>query len=238
MKTKKRTLIAAFLALALLLLIFSIFSFLFFSASTDRPPPSTRLPHVIEQEIDRLNWGNIAFNSPEFVGYGETTVVQLLLSESKTGKQLISLIDERGNKETYRIQFSNDMDARLAGKAFDVSPITPEHQAVSGSGVAEWKWEIRAKELGEQRIFLTLNAHLSANGQHFHHTVKTFSKNLNVKVAWPQSMVFFLFSYWQWICTAIAIPLIGWIASHLVHDKGPTSASNRRPRLRRGRGRG
>lgn len=95
-----------------------------------------------EKALKGTPWGSIAFNSPKLLGYGQTVVVQLLLSGNKTGAQLLSLIDENRGKETYRVQFNNDMEARLVGKAFDVTPITPERQAVSDTGVAEWKWAI------------------------------------------------------------------------------------------------
>jgi hypothetical protein len=176
----------------------------------------------IEQALDRMPWGNIAFNSPKFLGYGRTVVVDLLLSGNKTGDQLLSLIDEDGDKETYRVQFNRDMEARLVGSAFDITPITSERQLVSPAGVAEWKWEVRAKEFGEQRLFLTLNAHLKINGQEGQHTVKTFSKTIDVNVVWPQSATFFLWNYWQWLCSAVAIPFIVWLGSRIFRSRATT----------------
>lgn len=216
-KTEKRILIGSGVTLTLVLLLFGSLMFMFHPMSSSQATPVR--PNPIEKALGELQWGHIAFNSPETVGYGQTKVVQLLLSGNKTGDQLLSMIDESGSKETYRVQFSNDMEARLVGTAFDISPITPERQAVSNAGVAEWKWEIKPKGIGEQRLFLTLSTHLAVNDEHIEHTVKTFSKTLDVKVVWPQSALYFLAIYWQWLCTAVAIPIVGWLASRIFRDK-------------------
>lgn len=174
---------------------------------------------AVDKVLKGMAWGNIAFNNPQTMGYGQTTTVQLLLSGNKTGAQLLSIVTEDGSKESYKVRFTNDMEARLTGSAFEITPVTPERQAVSTTGVAEWKWAIRAKEVGEQKLFLTLNANLLVNDRERQHTVHTFSKALAVQVIWPQSAVYFLWSYWQWICTAIAIPLVGWLAARIFGSK-------------------
>ncbi len=173
----------------------------------------------VKKALKEMPWGNVAFNSPRLLGYGETKVVQLLLSGNKTDDQLLSLIEEDGNKETYYIKFNNDMQARLVGTAFEVTPITHERQAVSATGVAEWKWQIKAKELGEQKLFLTLNSHIEINGLDAKHTVSTLDKTINIEVVWPQSVKYFLWNYWQWIFTFVALPLFGFTASRIFRSK-------------------
>lgn len=174
---------------------------------------------AVDKALKGMVWGNIAFNNPQTMGYGQTTTVQLLLSGNKTDAQLLSVVTEEGSKESYKVRFTNDMEACLTGSAFEITQVTPERQAVSTAGIAEWKWAIRAKEIGEQKLFLTLNANLFVNDRERQHTVRTFSKALHVQVIWPQSAVYFLWSYWQWICTAIAIPLVGWLAARIFGSK-------------------
>lgn len=182
-------------------------------------PPTSDVPDRVDKALKTMKWGNIAFNNPKVLGYGTSAVVQLLLSGSKTGNQLLSIVSEEGQKETYEVQFTNDMEAHLRGVAFEITAVTPERQAVSSAGVAEWKWEIRAKQLGEQKLFLALNANLLIDNRERKHTVQTFSKTLHINVVWPQSVLYFLWSYWQWICTAIAIPLVGWVGSRIFGKK-------------------
>ena len=175
----------------------------------------------VERALNKLPWGNIAFNNPRTMAYGETVVVQLLLSGNRASDEILLLTDEAGEKETYRVQFSNDMEASLVGSSFEISPITDERQAVSRSGIAEWKWQIKAKELGEQRLYLVLNAHMTVNDHDMPYVVRTFSRELKVQIVWPQSVKYFLWSYWQWVCTAIALPLVGWLVSLVIRRHRP-----------------
>ena len=187
--------------------------------TTESRTETGSVPDKVGEALKAMTWGQIAFNNPEVLAYGESAIVELLLSENKTEDQLLSIIRESGKKESYQVRLSTDMEARLTGRAFEITPITPEHQAVSPTDVTKWKWEIRAKEFGAQKLFLTLNANLVIDGREKQHTVQSFSRTLNVRVVWPQSAMYFFSSYWQWIFTAIALPFIGWFASRTFGKK-------------------
>ncbi len=177
------------------------------------------VPDEVADALQSMAWGSIAFNNPEVLSYGQTEVVQLVLSETKTENQLLSIISESGQRESYIVRVADEMEARLTGSAFEIMPITPETQIVNASDVTEWKWEIEPKKIGEQKLFLTLNAKLLLNDREKKHTVRTLSKTMHVRVVWPQSVAHFFWTYWQWICTAIALPLIGWSASRIFRSK-------------------
>ena len=122
------------------------------------------------------------------------------------------MIQEPDEREHYTVRIADQMEARLTGEAFDITPITTEAQGMNLQGITEWKWDIRPKKIGPQRLHLTLDAKLRLFGRDVTHNIRTFDHTMDVKVVWPQSALFFWQNYWQWICTTIAIPMAGWLA--------------------------
>ena len=43
-------------------------------------------------------------------------------------------------------------------------------------------------------------------------------------MVWPESPLYFLQSYWQWISTALLIPWIGWLATLIFGKKKGAAA--------------
>jgi len=181
--------------------------------------PSIPLPNTVERALYELSWGSAAFNNPGTVGFGQTAVVQLLLSGTRPQETLQKQIEEDGVVKTHEVRFADEMEANLVGSAFDISPITKERQVVNSAGVTEWKWEVRGKSLGEHRLYLTLNAHVIVDGHGMQHTVETLNEVMEVGVVWPESIIYFLTSYWQFVLTALVIPPIGWAASRLLRNR-------------------
>ena len=159
---------------------------------------------------------NIAFNAPDSLGYGKTIGIQLRLSANKTPGELADMIHEPGQKETSTVKISNEMDARLTGEGFQITAVRPERQAVSASGVTQWNWDITPKHLGpEQPLHLTLDAIVKIDDHETTYTLRTFDRKIDVNVVWPDTVLSFLGKYWQWVCTAIVIPLIVWIGKRI-----------------------
>jgi hypothetical protein len=176
-------------------------------------------PNRVDRELDKLPWGHAALNNPKSIAYGQSAVVQLLLSGSKSGEQLLTFIDEAGEARSYRVRFNNDMEAHLVGSAFEITPITQERQIVKRNGLAEWKWEVRPKQLGQHTLFLSLSANVMMDGREAKHTVQTMQRTLEVDVVWPHSVWYFFSNYWQWSMTAIAFPLFTWLITKLVRRR-------------------
>ena len=71
----------------------------------------------LDRLLRDLIWGHIAFNSPESLGYGETSGVQLLLSNTRLPEELAEMIQEPDEKEHYSVRIADQMEARLTGEA-------------------------------------------------------------------------------------------------------------------------
>lgn len=171
-------------------------------------------PNEVDRLLEGLQSANIAFNAPETLGYGRTSVIKLELSANKTPEELAGTIHEPGPTETATIKISNEMDARLTGEQFEIKAVRPERQAVSANGT-EWSWDIRPRELGPQKLHLTLDAVLKIDNHESTYTLKTFDKTIGVNVVWPETFFTFVGKYWQWILTTIVIPFVVWIGKKI-----------------------
>jgi hypothetical protein len=178
-------------------------------------------------EIDGILKGlplaNIAFNAPLSLNLGDSAVIELVLS----GRQPIRVLKRRvtavGERVGARIRVADRMEARLSGLGFKIQAITPEIQAVSRQDETRWQWEIEATRAGRQRLHLTLTAIIDVRGSQSPRTIRTFEKKLEIRVSWSQRLSNFLGDNWQWLWTAILIPIGAW----LLRRRGTASGSDR-----------
>jgi Divergent InlB B-repeat domain len=193
------------------------------------PPPG---PGALFEEVDRmirrLEVGSIAFNVPETLAVGDTEQVQLLLSAQQPISRLKEQLTELGDREGARIRVSDQMEARLTGQKFKIEAVTPELQVVSGEGVTEWKWDIEPTEAGTLDLHLTLTAIIQVRGADRAFRVDTFDRTLEVRVPFLSQLSSFVKANWQWLWTAILIPVVGWVLARrrrrAVPDSGPKPA--------------
>ena len=105
---------------------------------------------------------------------------------------------------------------RMRGTAPDIlSSEVPFCQAVSAGGVTQWDWDITPKQLGRQRLHLTLDAIVKIDNHESTYTLQTFDKTIGVNVVWPETLISFLGKYWQWVCTAVVFPIVAWLAKRI-----------------------
>jgi Divergent InlB B-repeat domain len=180
-------------------------------APEPEPRPSPSALGAIDRIIANLPRANAAFNAPTELALGESAVVQLRLSAQKSIRELKEEITALGEKEGANIKVSDRMEARLTGLGFEIEAVTPETQGISGQDVTEWKWEIEPTETGTQRLHLTLTALIEVDGEASPRTVRTFERMLVVDVALSTRVSEFVGDNWQWLWTAILIPVAGWL---------------------------
>lgn len=192
-----------------------LFSALLCLLSCSPPPAVPRygppMPASIDRILDKLGLANIAFNAPTTLRLGERAGIQLLLSTQESVEELQQKIIEAGQKEGAEIHISDQMQARLTGFGFAIQAVTPETQAVSDKSTTEWKWDIKPTESGPQRLHLTVSALLSIEGSRVPRAIRTFDRMIDVRVTWQERLSLFFTENWQWLWTAILIPIVGWL---------------------------
>ena len=173
--------------------------------------PGPKPPSSVDELLDRMEFGVIAFNTPTHMNIDDSSQIQLLLSLADTVEKLKQTITEEGEKEGARIRVTDRMEARLSGYMFQITAITPETQAVSKSQETQWKWEVHPKEEGKHRLHLTLTALLEIDGHSTPRAIRTFDKEIEVTVTTTQKIRSFFKSNWQWLWAAILVPVVGWL---------------------------
>lgn len=189
-------------------------------AKVDGPVSRSGRSGSLDGILEKLDWGNIAFNAPDSMRLKRPAVIQLLLSTRETAESLQAQLKAVGSRESARVQVSDRMEARLTGHGFDIVAITPEIQAVSRQQNTEWKWDIKPTDAGKQHLHLTLSAILQVDGEKTSRTIRTFDRDIEVNVTWPERFSAFVGSYWQWLWTAVLVPVGLWVMGKRGGEKG------------------
>lgn len=162
-------------------------------------------------EVDRilaqLSSAAIAFNTPEEIPYGETVMIELLLSLPESEQELASGITAPGPVEMARIKFSNSMEAKLTGLGFRIEPITPETQAISRRERTRWQWAIEPIRTDVAPLQLTLSARVRVDGEITPRTIQTFERTIVVRVPMLRRVTDFAVGNIEFIATGVLAPL-------------------------------
>lgn len=163
-----------------------------------------------DKAISRLNWQEMAYATPERMELGSTAMVEIVLGGNQSFTQLVPLLEKAGNIEGQKVRVADRMEAHLTGGGFEITAITPETQPVSTKTVTRWQWYVKAKDLGQQKLSLSLNALLSVNGKETTKSVRTFQRDISVQVESVTGAWAFVERYWIYL-SAVAIPLLVYI---------------------------
>jgi hypothetical protein len=168
-------------------------------------------PASVDEILNTMAQGNIAFNAPETINIADTVPIELVLGLAQSISDLSRKIEAAGRIESATIKVANRMEARLSGTGFRITAVTPEIQAISATDTTRWAWDVKPTATGAQRLHLTLSAILNVDGASTPRAIRTFDKTIAVNVTWPQLTERFIGKNWQWLWAAILVPIGGWI---------------------------
>ena len=176
-----------------------------------------------------LEKASIAYSTPETLRLGDTATIQLLLSRSESVGELKGQLTEPGPSAGERIRVSERMEAHLSGPGFKIEAIIPDDhpQKVEDEGVNEWRWDVTAVTPGEQRLHLVLNAVVLIDGEETNRFVRTFDRQINVRVTVLQQAANFLGGNWQWLWTVAVVPAAGYFLARAHREQFKTWLSSR-----------
>ncbi len=170
------------------------------------PKPSTHSSHV-DDAVNNLEWGNIAFNTPQKIRLEEPKIIELVLSPTQSIEELQSSLESQGQIESAEIRISNRMVAHLSGTGFKIEAlIEEEEEQLISSEQTQWKWEVTPTKSGSQNLHLTLFAIINVSGQEGKYRIKTFSETIEVEVSVGQHVSTFVSGNWEWLWASILVP--------------------------------
>jgi len=207
---RKRSLYLACFICILFCILFKYLSVPTNTGGSEQPNFTNLSLDFVDDIISGMEFGNIAFNVPSTLMLGDETIIELLLACETSIDELKQSLIAVGEKEGYRIRIANDMQACLWGRGFQCKAIMPQEQAISTSASTLWKWDVKAIKGGSQKLHLTLSTNLYVNNHVTQYAIKTFEREISIKVTWRKYFASFINSYWQWIITAMLFPTIVW----------------------------
>lgn len=168
--------------------------------------------------------GTVAFNLPERIAVNQTAPVQLRLSLQAAVEELKARIDAAapGRRDSAEVLVMPRMEAKLSGDPAQVRivAIAPEVQAVSSRLDTSWTWDVTALTPGRHSLHLTLNAVLDGGDRR---SVQTFDRIIEVDAGLGYWISGFVQKNWQWLWSAILIPLAG-LGWKKWRSRGPEAA--------------
>jgi hypothetical protein len=187
-----------------------------------KPPPPLAAPSPLDEALQKLIAGNVAFNTPEHMSVGKSQIIEAKLSVNMPPEALIAQLSEAGKKESASLSVADRMSATLSGGgAFEVSPSGPQQQLISREQATSWTWEVTAKQVGTQYLILSFDAMLTVDGKDGTRNINTFKRSIKVEVGWPQTpsewLEWFkkLSENLSWLWMTILVPVGVWIWARL-----------------------
>jgi hypothetical protein len=171
------------------------------------PAPSHSLFDAIDAAVATLQQASIAFNAPKTLELAQTEQIQLLLDLNQPPEALGLALTSEGARRSSQVGVAARMEARLTGEQFQITATTPEEQLISSKGPTEWRWDIRPKATGPQELHLTLTALFDVEGKPGRRHIRTFDETIEVEVTLVDQVSGFLEKNWQWLWTAILVPV-------------------------------
>lgn len=188
------------------------------TATTTTTPTTTSTAdtsQAVAEAVDKLPVATVAFNTPKNLHRNETKTIKLLLSPGRNISiiQLEQRVDEAGEKSgATNVRYSNLMQAELTSNDFEISPGQDDQPlpVVAGQDTV-WYWDITPKRKGHLLLHLTLFAFVDVAGQSAPYRAHTFDRTLAIDVGWPTVLADFVKGNWQWLWTAILVPVGFWV---------------------------
>lgn len=166
----------------------------------------------VDIAVKDLKKANIAFSSPSVMQKNKVEAVTLMLGVRESIQDLLKAIESE-EKESAIIKYTPRMKAELISensKAFEIVEIAPSLQAIGTITPVRWRWDVTPLESGKQYLHLTLIALIKVDDIETALPIRTFHKEIEVKVAASDRFLHFLVSNWQWMIGSLILPLIIW----------------------------
>jgi parallel beta-helix repeat protein len=172
------------------------------------PPDTPDLSEIVEDELKKLDPGQILFNPPKKMRVGVRERVEVRISKNIT-EELSTRLKGRGEPQIENISVNTFMKVRLTGDNFDIKPLSEEEQVVSDEGFTQWEYDVIPNKYGNQILQLIVTVRIKIPGGEEKITYPVFERDINVEV----NIIYFITHLdWRWIIgTIIGSGIIGLI---------------------------
>jgi hypothetical protein len=175
---------------------------------TEALPPTPSSPGaVVQQELEKLASGLIAYNPPTEMTVDQTERVEVRIGMD-TAAPLTTGLKGSGTPTVESIPVSCFMKVRLVGEAFSIVAFSSEEQIVPAQGFTEWAWDVTPRQSGDRILSLIVTALVKATEAEGEKDLPIIERQIHVNVN-PGSMFSSFFRNNRgWIYPAVLLPLV------------------------------
>ena len=184
------------------------------TSSPSNLPNSTPTPigdPAIEAEVQKLMDRAIAFNPPSEMHQGTAEIISTRITLQSIPDEILKEgMPGRGQPQVEQIKVGSVMTVRLIGdeKAFTIQSLNSEEQAVAGKQFAQWEWNVTPLVSGDQNLYLRVSAKISTpNRGEKTVDIPVMHRRIKVRVDPLYASRKFVGDNWQWLWTALVIPI-------------------------------
>lgn len=176
----------------------------------------------VDQYLEGLTSASYAFSAAEAMQVGATYKVHLIVSPSEPVPVLVTEVAQPGGKsEGGTVRVDSLMVAHLSGTNFKIEPTSPEEQAVSLKEQTDWSWQVTPLSEGKHTLNLSIYARIIIPGTQTQRQIKTLEREISVNVTFGQRVAGFISENWQWLWTAVLVPVAGYLIARFAKKKAP-----------------
>jgi hypothetical protein len=177
------------------------------TAATPTPTP-TPVGSDASPVIPRPTLGSSVIRVPSTMKEGRESIAQLIVSPTDLQSLLKQSAVTSGTGDVkdaeQNIRLTPRMRASLSAPGFDFTPKDAQEQVVKSGEPTVWVWTLVPSRTGSLTLVFTLEGILTVDGKE----TAIRPPALTVPVRVEVNPLLFFEKYWQWLMTAIVIPLV------------------------------
>jgi hypothetical protein len=195
-------------------------------------PPLDAQDDRLQQAVDGLPLGDVVFQHPAEMQLRKQETVQVRISQDQK-TDLLRGLPANGITERDQIKISTSMKVRLSGDPnFEIRPLTDEEQLVTKKNYTEWSFTVLPLRKGNWPLHLVVTAVIRTPwGTEKSKDYPVKDEFVLVRVTPFHVIEYFVGDNWQWILTAILIPLVVWAWKRRVKPRRKKAAAASTPKI-------
>jgi hypothetical protein len=145
-------------------------------AAPGKPAPSAT------EAVRELFTANVAYNTPDQMWKGRTTMIRAALDRAKSREELSGIVQGAGQTESRTARVANTVQARLVGEGFEIKPVTAETQPILSDLTTQWEWSVTPVKTGELTLTLVMDTFITTADGKQTVSCPVFERPIRVKV--------------------------------------------------------
>lgn len=157
----------------------------------------------LEQALDSLPKGSMAYAVPDTMKTGETARVTARIGSDKVTTSALTAGMKSGaasTLDTVATPVAVRMKVSLKSEDFDISPLSSEEQSVGGSTPTQWDWDVSPRHAGKLHLRIAATVVLKNLSRDF----TTVDRDIAVTVDPVNAVESFVSKNWQWLAGVLA----------------------------------